>query len=218
MDYTEFDIRFAELAPWVSGFKIEGKWYGGEYNPIDDPRVTTFMNFFPACKNNTVLEIGCLEGGHSVRLKQLGVEDVICIEGRAANIAKAKFIHSCFGYKDILLIKADAESYDYMTGIGTVGAVFCCGVLYHLSNPGRFIQKMAEITNSLYLWTHYHQKTSTYLDDGGEENPTAGLTKKALWLSRGALFNLVEKHGFKIAYHHEEANKNGPAVTLILKK
>lgn len=206
---------FDRLKPWVSGFDINGKWYGGEYNPLNDSRLELFRDHFILA--NSVLELGCLEGGHSVKLKQMGVKRVVGFEGRWQNIKKCNYIKTIYGYGDIPFFMGDADTYDFSI-LGRFDAVLCIGLLYHLANPKLFLHKIAEISDCLFIWTHYHSKISTFVDDGDLNNSTSGLAKKALWLSKETLLATVERCGYRIVNSCEEKNKNGPAITLVLTK
>lgn len=212
---SEFNRLASETTPWVSGFKFRDNWYGGNYRPLDDGRLDLFRQHFPDA--NKVLEIGCLEGGHSVRLKQLGVKEVIAFDGRDTNIKKAEFIRACYGYSesDIRFVHGDAETFDFST-IGSVGAILCIGVLYHLINPSRMIQQLSKLSNALFIWTHFNPKVSAFHPEGDIKSPTAGLSKRSLWLSKDALLRMFTRHDYRIVFQREEPNPNGPCITLVL--
>lgn len=214
---SEFARLAAENTPWVSGFKFGGHWYGGDYHPTEDGRLDLFRNFFPQAK--TVLEVGCLEGGHSVQLRELGVTKVIALEGRETNIRKAEFIRTCYGYNefDIRFIHGDADKFDF-SSIVKVDAILCIGVLYHLVNPTNVIKQMSKISDNLFIWTHYNPKVSDFRPEGDLNSPTAGLSKKSLWLSKDAMLRMFSRLGYSILFERDEPNDNGPCMTLALSR
>lgn len=70
---------FEGLKPLVTKFTINGTAYGGEFDAMNDGRITQFFQSFPDAK--TILELGSLEGGHTFALsKWPGVRRVVGIE------------------------------------------------------------------------------------------------------------------------------------------
>ena len=85
--------EFARRGPWMTQFVIDGVATGGDYQVTDDRRVQQFLERFPSVR--TILELGSLEGGHTLTLaRHEGVERVLAVEARAGNIDRAKFIGS----------------------------------------------------------------------------------------------------------------------------
>lgn len=106
-----------------------------------------------------ILELGPLEGGHTYQFEKMGVGEIVAVEANVeaylkclivqniANLRNARFL---FG--DIVaLLKEDTRRYDF---------IFCCGVLYHMSDPLQLIKLMSTHTDRVYLWTHYHTPES----------------------------------------------------------
>ena len=88
MTEAEVAAAFAQHGAWISRFVIDGVAYGGAFDAMNDPRVEIFFRTFPEVA--TILELGSLEGGHTIALAQRdGVESVLGVEGRAANLARA---------------------------------------------------------------------------------------------------------------------------------
>ncbi|HNG31197.1 MAG TPA: hypothetical protein PK012_15860 [Blastocatellia bacterium] len=66
MTPTEIEREFAALQPWITKFVIEGRAYGGQFDALQDGRLTQFRQCFPSAQE--ILELGSLEGGHTIGL------------------------------------------------------------------------------------------------------------------------------------------------------
>jgi hypothetical protein len=118
--------EFERRGPWVTRFTIDGQPRGGQYDAWNDPRLRWFQERFPDVA--TVLELGSLEGGHTARLAaQPGVRRVVGVEGRPANIERARFVHGLLGSTNVEFVQADLEHAD-LSSLGTFDAVACLGV------------------------------------------------------------------------------------------
>jgi hypothetical protein len=71
--------EFAKLAPWIFKFRIDGADHGGEISALGDARVEQFFRFAPGVE--TILELGSLEGAHTLMLaKHGGVNRVLGLD------------------------------------------------------------------------------------------------------------------------------------------
>ena len=139
--------EFERLGPWVTSFEIDGHAYGGGYDAA--LRIGQFAECFPGA--STILELGSLEGGHSVCLAQLpGVSKVVSIEGRTENIERARFVVKLLGLTNVEFVRANLEDFD-LASLGGFDAVFNCGLLYHLPEPWTLLQNVARMTDHMYL-------------------------------------------------------------------
>ncbi len=155
---NELASDFARLAPWVFKFRINGADYGGEISAVEDERLEQFFRFAP--KAARILELGSLEGAHTVQLAaRTGVTDVVAIEGRAANIAKAELVQRSLGVANATFVLANLEKAD-LASYGRFDAVFCSGLLYHLPEPWKLIQALPHAAPKLFVWTHYSDDLS----------------------------------------------------------
>src|SRR5213082_4177210 len=92
--------EFAELAPWIYQFRIDGADYGGAISAVGDKRVERFFDFAPQVE--TILELGSLEGAHSFILAEYpGVKRVVALEGRETNLRKARFIQELLQIRNV---------------------------------------------------------------------------------------------------------------------
>ncbi len=169
-----------------------------------------------------VLDLACLEGGYGIELARHGAE-VVGIEGREANVEKARFAKEALALDNFTVVQDDvralsAEKY------GHFDVVLCLGILYHLDVPDafHFIERIAEVCRRVAIIdTHVSiQPNKTHVFKGREYRGwqfvehVAGTTEKerlkslwasldnenSFWLSRPSLFNLLAECGFTSVY------------------
>lgn len=221
---TELAKRFNTLAPWVTKFVIDGVAYGGSFDALRDGRITQLFTAFPKVK--TILELGSLEGGHTLALaRHPGVTRVVGLEGRSVNRAKARFVAELFKAESISFRLADLEEED-LTALGSFDAVCAIGVLYHLREPWRLLTQLARISPRLFLWTHVvpddqaDQVIQGYRGrwwaEGGPNDPLSGLSDVAFRPTKSSLLAMLDDAGWKkTSLIAEEADHRfGPTVTL----
>lgn len=223
---SRHDIReeFERLGQWVTRFNIGGNTYGGSYDAMNDVRVEQFFQCFPNVR--TVLELGSLEGGHTIALaKRPHVENVTSIEGREANIEKARYIQRLFGVENVRFVQANLEEFD-LTSLGQFDAVFCVGLLYHLPEPWRLLSQITALSRNLFLWTHYAKPSAENVAvknycgliyrEGGLADPLSGISAQSFWPTLDDLKTMIQDSGLKRIQVIEEdpAHQVGPAVTL----
>jgi SAM-dependent methyltransferase len=104
-----------------------------------------------------VLELGPLEGAHTYQLEKLGAAHILAIEANAeaflkclitkeiASLTVANFMHGDF----VEYLRNTDDRFDL---------VFCCGVLYHMSDPMALIEQIYTVTDRCFVWTHYYDQ------------------------------------------------------------
>jgi hypothetical protein len=216
--------EFKSREPWVTKFAIDGVEYGGGFDALNDARITQFFEVFPNVK--TILELGSLEGGHSFALaRSPSVERVVAIEARSKSIENAKFVQNLLKDKKVEFIEADLEKTD-LTRFGAFDAVFCSGILYHLPEPWKLIERCRDLSPKIFIWTQYACENEAkkfangyrgkWYREGGWRDPLSGVSKYSFWLSMGSLVNLLTTNNYKDIRIIENNLKhpNGCAVTL----
>ncbi|MBI3796935.1 MAG: methyltransferase domain-containing protein, partial [Deltaproteobacteria bacterium] len=83
--------------------------------------------------NLRVLDLGCLEGMYALEFAQHGAQ-VLGIEGRLANIEKARFAKRVLGFSNCDFVQDDVRNLS-LAKYGDFDVVLCCGILYHLDAP-----------------------------------------------------------------------------------
>lgn len=216
--------EFAQLGPWIFKFRIDGADYGGAISASEDVRLTQFFDFAPEATR--VLELGSLEGAQTFPIAtRRGVEKVVAIEGRAANIRKAELVQRLLSVSNVEFVEANLETID-LSAFGRFDAVFCSGLLYHLPEPWTLIERLPAIAPKLFIWTHYaddllatevrHNLRGQIHREGGLEEPLSGMSETAFWPTLGSLLQLLTLSGYKSIQiiKNDIAHPNARAVTL----
>ncbi|HTK77648.1 MAG TPA: class I SAM-dependent methyltransferase [Gemmataceae bacterium] len=215
---------FRKREPWVTRFVVRGKVYGGGYDTLADPRLQWFCDCFPDAR--TILELGSLEGGHTWGLAtRPGVRRIVALEGRAENVRRARFAQKRIGYKKARFYQEDLESCD-LSRYGTFDAVFCVGLLYHLTRPWELLAQVGRVSAGIFIWTHYVGDddvgaveggyAGAWVGEFGQADPLSGLSPRSFWPTRGALKRMLADAGFANVRIIEDtpAHPHGPAITL----
>ncbi len=220
--------EFESKGPWITKFVIDGESYGGDFDAMNDVRVEQFFECFPNSKR--ILELGSLEGGHSFALARNPlVEEVIAVELRDQNVSRAKFVQQVLGDRKVKFVHADVLEYDFAEQ-GEFDAIFCSGLLYHLREPWKLIEKIGKATANTFLWTHYACENEAKKFSGGFRgrwykehgwlDPLSGGAKHSFWLSMGSLVNLLNANGFNRINLLENnlTHRSGCSITLAAAK
>jgi hypothetical protein len=113
IDHTALRAEFDALGPWITRFEIDGEAFGGWYDAASgsDERLQQFLAAFPHARS--VLELGCLEGGHTAAIARLlDAPRVVGIEGRSANVDRARHVMRTLGLANVEIRQADLETLD----------------------------------------------------------------------------------------------------------
>jgi protein-L-isoaspartate O-methyltransferase len=223
-DSEDLAKQFAKLGPWIYQFAIDGQTYGGGISAVGDMRLEQFLRFAPRVE--TILELGSLEGAHSFILAQHpAVKRVVALEGREANLRKARFVQKLLGIRNVEFLQANLEDAD-LAAFGKFDAVFCCGLLYHLPEPWKLLERLPEVAPVLFIWTQYaadHEARDVadglrgkIHGEGGPDEPLSGMSSTATWLTLDSLRDVLATSGYKRieVIHNDPAHSNGPAVTI----
>lgn len=221
----EVEQEFARLAPWITQFRIDGKVLGGDFKLEDDPRVGQFFAHFPDARE--ILELGCLEGGHSVGLAGgENVRRVLAVDARAKNIERAELVKRIFQRQNLLFVEGDVERMN-LSALGKFDAVFCSGLLYHLREPWRLVEQCAAIADGIFIWTHYTTAADETREgwsgqehlEGGVGEPRSGLDPTSFWLTRESLLRLTTAYFPKLEILAEtSAHEFGSVITIAAKQ
>lgn len=198
--------RFEALQPWFTRTTIDGKTFGGTHDYDDDWRVPSFFHCFR--RPRTILELGSFEGGHSVQLARPDcVERVVGLEGRPENIERAHLVTELLGRGNIEFHAADLDR-AALEPFGRFDAVFCAGLLYHLTRPWQLLDEISKVSDRLFLDTHYSATGADELEghhgsfakEGGYEDVLSGLSPRSFWLTLGGLIEILTGHGYAVTW------------------
>jgi SAM-dependent methyltransferase len=168
-----------------------------------------------------VLDLGCLEGMYAIEFAQHGAE-VVGVDGRHANLEKARMAQAALSLENLQFIQDDARNLS-VEKYGHFDVVLCIGLLYHLDAPDvfEFTERLADVcTRVAVIDTHYshvpyEQRTykgrtyhghlfTEFTNETAEEKEKAAWAAldnpKSFWLTLPSLFNLLTDVGFTSAY------------------
>ena len=151
-----------------------------------------------------------------------GAAQVVGIEGREANIAKAGFVKEVLGLTNLELICDDVRNLR-KEKYGTFDVVLCSGILYHLDVPDvfDFMARVSEVCQGFaVIDTHVGPKEEEYTYKGKkywgahyvEHAPEASseqiakalwkslTNRRNFWLTRSSLYNLLAHVNFTSVY------------------
>ncbi|MGH7935465.1 MAG: class I SAM-dependent methyltransferase [Chthoniobacterales bacterium] len=215
---------FAKHQPWITKYVLRGTESGGWFDAPNDPRIGSFRRCFPEARR--ILELGSLEGGHTIGLAQLpGIETVVGVEGRTANFERALLAKELFAIPNIEFVQANLEQVR-LSEFGPFDVIYCSGLLYHLPEPWRLVEQFAASASGLFLWTHCASEASANIfaesykglrqAEGGSDEPLSGLSPDSFWPTLGSLCTMLTTHGFSQVrlLANDLEHEHGPAVTL----
>ncbi|HVF61651.1 MAG TPA: class I SAM-dependent methyltransferase [Thermoanaerobaculia bacterium] len=169
-----------------------------------------------------VLDLACLEGHYGIEFALHGAQ-VLAIEGRETNLAKARFAKEMLSLDRLELALEDVRHLDVQRH-GRFDVVLCLGILYHLDTPDAmdFVESLSRVcTRVAIIDTHislsddasFAWKDKTYWgayskehdDDATPEQKLASLwysldNPRSFKLTRASLCNLLRHVGFTSVY------------------
>jgi SAM-dependent methyltransferase len=187
-----------------------------------------------------VLDLACFEGQFAIEFALQGAE-VVGIEGREANLAKARIKAEAHGLERLNLVRGDVRDLR-RAQVGGFDVVLCLGLLYHLDFPEviRFLDRVAEVCDGLAIFdTHVNLGWRHRVGDGArtywgrayiEHSPRADEVEmersrwasldnsRSFWFTRASLTNALMDVGFTSVYECEippEATKPVDRRTLV---
>jgi 2-polyprenyl-3-methyl-5-hydroxy-6-metoxy-1,4-benzoquinol methylase len=146
-----------------------------------------------------VLELGPLEAGHSYMLEKAGAGSVLAIEANTRAYLK------CLTVKEIFnLSRCRFECGDFVEFLSQTDQRFdlivASGVLYHMKDPLRFLELLAQHTDRLFIWTHYYDadliNARDYLKSKFFTAETVPLAKGAAILHRHEYQTMLQSQSF----------------------
>ena len=200
---------------------------GEDWNTIEPPRadtrLTRFVQLAKDCSSipleeSRVLDLACLEGHYAIEFALHGAE-VVGIEGREDNVAKAEFAKNALGLDRLTFLQDDVRNLSPERH-GMFDIVICSGILYHLDTPDvfRFAEQIAKVCRRLAIVdTNYSLKDITTVEHEGnryhgwyykEHEQQASREERlkhlwssidnvrSFWFTRPSLYNLLSNVGF----------------------
>jgi hypothetical protein len=135
---------------WTTYF--DGVRTGGTSPLGNDARIKWLLDRVNLA-DKSVLELGPLEAGHTCMLEKAGAK-VLAIEANKGAFLRCLIVKNHFGLRSKFLLgdfektEFSGENYDL---------VMASGVLYHMREPVAFLEKFGNLTDKLFIWTHYFE-------------------------------------------------------------
>ncbi len=194
-------------------------------------------------ENLRVLDLACLEGQYAVEFALKGAE-VVGIEGREANIQKARFAQEALGLKRLTFVQDDVRNLS-PEKYGEFDVVLCLGILYHLDAPDvfQFVERIGSVCRKIAVIDTFvgvkdlapqnyrnHRYGGRFMH---EHKPTASVEERlqdkwasldnprSFWITRPSLYNLITVSGFTSAYDCQmpfEVHKPSDRLTVVAVK
>lgn len=190
-----------------------------------------------------ILDLACLEGMYAIAFAKKGAT-VCAIEGREANIEKARFAANTLSLANIEFHQDDVRNLS-KEKYGSFDVVLCLGILYHLNHPDLFTflkQIFSVCRHFAVIDTHISRTPDESIQYQGVaywgqtvvEHPIHATDEEKLckawssldnptsfYLTRGSLLRLTSQTGFTSAYEchlPEEPDKPDDRITLLAVK
>ena len=169
-----------------------------------------------------VLDLACLEGHYGIEFALHGAQ-VLAIEGRETNLAKARFVKEMLSLDRLELALEDVRRLD-VERHGRFDVVLCLGILYHLDTPDAmdFVERLSRVCTRVaiidthislsddtsFAWkgkTYWGAYSKEHDDDATPEQKLASLwysldNPRSFKLTRASLCNLLRHVGFTSVY------------------
>jgi cyclopropane fatty-acyl-phospholipid synthase-like methyltransferase len=199
-------------------------WKGKRQEPqsLSDPRIAELLR---GLRGNHILEVGCLEGVHTIGLCMKGCE-VTAIDARIENLVKTQIRSLLYGcHPKLMLVDLDQQPNGCKGGYD---ACFHVGVLYHLENPvEHLLDLLPSISEAILIDTHVANDTMIlnpypghvdllYADykEYGRNDIFSGMGLKSKWLTSNSLKQVLMMSGFQIDAEERRDERNGPRVKI----
>jgi len=187
-----------------------------------------------------VLDLACLEGLYAVEFARHGAK-VVGIEGREANLAKARFAKEVLALENLEFVQDDVRNLS-KAKYGQFDVVLCLGILYHLDAPDvlTFLEQVADVCRDFALIdTHvslvpeksFLHRGRKYWGRAYQEHAAGSPPQErtgrlwasldnpeSFWLTRPSLYNALSHAGFTTVYECHmppESEKPLDRVTLL---
>ncbi len=184
-----------------------------------------------------VLDLACLEGQYAIEFAMHGAT-AVAIEGREANLAKARFAKQALGLEKLTLYHDDVRNLS-KERYREFDVVLCLGILYHLDAPDvfRFVEQIASVCTHLTIFNTYisvnYEKAYSY---GGrtlwgrdyvEHDPASQQEErlsakwasldnvKSVWMTQTTLMNMLVSLGFTSVYNCQAPIEPGNYVDWV---
>lgn len=236
--------KLNELLPWAAFLEdSHGRRFGKAFSKekrrfpskLPDPRTVRLHERFDL-SDKSVLEIGCLDGIHTLGLASLA-RSVTAVDARIENVIKTLVRLWTFDSLDktnLLLWNVEEQPRD--RDELRCDILHHIGVLYHLVDPVRHLAELLPLVNrAVMLDTHVSTEESAneeYESNGQsfrylraeepvrrKETPFAGMYDHAKWLLEEDLIAILKQNQFEnVEIVQRRDERNGLRINLIAER
>ena len=129
----------------------------GDSNYFDDKRVEWVSSEVGGLSGKSVVELGPFEAYNTYQLSEQGACPLVAVEGNQINFLK------CLAVKEILEFNCKFNLGDCTLFLESldkkIDLIFASGILYHQTDPLRFLKACSDKTENLFIWTHYFDES-----------------------------------------------------------
>ncbi|WP_448955313.1 class I SAM-dependent methyltransferase [Labrys neptuniae] len=233
---------------WNCSFPPEFGIKAGRLASYSDPRITWMIEQHGSLDGQHVLELGPLEGGHTVMLEQAGAF-VEAVEANQLAYLRCLITKEIFGLSRSRIWLGDFVKWLESTQ-KTYDLIVASGVLYHANDPLGLIELIAERTDAVYFWTHFMDDRymppsdprrlvfarepelqsfhglevrtypRTYLNAARSAEFCGGPTDAHRWLHRDDILAALRAVGFTSIHldHENPDHQFGPAISIFARR
>jgi hypothetical protein len=124
----------------------------GSADLSNDHRIAWLLERMPVA-GKSVLELGPLEGGHTLMLERAGAE-VTAIEANIGAFFRSLIVKNHFNLGATFIL-GDFSKMNF--AVQNFDLVVASGVLYHSSDPVNLLRSLGPVSTNIFLWTHYFE-------------------------------------------------------------
>jgi hypothetical protein len=153
------ESMFSIIDGWTTRFEIGGKVLGGTLMLQTIPTLLWQIEAIGGVRGKRILELGPLEGAQTKKMIDEGVEEVIAVEGLSYCFLKCLIVKEAFQMNRAKFIFGDFCHYIKQHKGEKFDMVLASGVLYHQTHPARLIYDLANITDTVAVWSQVANET-----------------------------------------------------------
>lgn len=142
---------------WSSRFPQNLGLNAGNVPLFEDSRVSWAIERLGGMSNKSILELGPLEAGHTYMLEKAGAQKIVAVESNAHAYLKCLIVKEIFNLIKSKFLCGNFVEYLKQTN-DKFDVCWASGVLYHMTNPVELLATIADVSNQIYLWTHYFDR------------------------------------------------------------
>jgi SAM-dependent methyltransferase len=139
---------------WVAAMPDGSGLTAGTLPHFDGARVRWAADVIGDLAGKSILELGPFEGYDAYTFEQLGAATVLSIDNNTTNFLKCLVVKNIFGLRTTFLLGDFVQFMEVNNSRYDV--CWMSGVLYHMNDPIRLLRAASQISDILFIWTHFY--------------------------------------------------------------